>query len=83
MPQTIEDYFANKQWEVILVEVIYLIHLYSAFPEFLLIAKKRFFGIMVWPETLDVSFKDVVYVALTIFICLIFELTDLSVEVLV
>lgn len=29
--QTIEDYFSRDQWEVAIVEVIYLVHLYSAF----------------------------------------------------
>ncbi len=32
-PETIEDYFGNgSDWQVVLVEVIYLVHLYSAFP---------------------------------------------------
>ena len=39
---TIEDYFGDKEWEVITLEIIYLIHLYSAFPEFLLVAKYQF-----------------------------------------
>ena len=39
--QTVEDYFKNDTWEVAVVEVIYLIHLYSAFGEFLLVAKYR------------------------------------------
>lgn len=29
---TIEDYFGEKEWEVITLEIIYLVHLYSAFP---------------------------------------------------
>lgn len=31
-PETIEDYFPHKEWEVIILEVIYLIHLYTVFP---------------------------------------------------
>ena len=31
-PETIEDYFGDKEWEVITLEIIYLVHLYSAFP---------------------------------------------------
>ena len=37
--QTVENYFKKDTWEVAVVEVIYLIHLYSAFGEFLLVAK--------------------------------------------
>ena len=37
--QTVEDFFEPDTWEVAVVEVIYLIHLYSAFGEFLLVAK--------------------------------------------
>lgn len=36
---TIEDYFGVGAWEVNVVEAIYLLHLYSVFPEFLLISK--------------------------------------------
>jgi hypothetical protein len=36
---TIEGYFPAGNWEVNLIEGIYLIHLYSVFPEFLLISK--------------------------------------------
>lgn len=36
---TIENYFTPGKWEVNVIEAIYLIHLYSVFPEFLLISK--------------------------------------------
>jgi hypothetical protein len=36
---TIEEYFPQGKWEVNLIEAIYLVHLYSVFPEFLLISK--------------------------------------------
>ncbi len=38
-PETITEYFGVDEWQVVLVQIIYLIHLYSAFPEFLLISK--------------------------------------------
>jgi hypothetical protein len=37
--RTIEGYFGLGTWEVNCIELIYLIHLYSVFPEFLLISK--------------------------------------------
>lgn len=43
--ETIEDYFSRDQWQVAIVEVIYLVHLYSAFGEFMLVCKKRFFSV--------------------------------------
>jgi hypothetical protein len=41
--KTIEGYFGVGTWEVSSIEVIYLLHLYSVFPEFLLISKYSFF----------------------------------------
>ncbi len=40
--RTIEGYFGIGTWEVNCIEIIYLIHLYSVFPEFLLISKYLF-----------------------------------------
>jgi hypothetical protein len=40
--KTIEGYFGVGTWEVSSIEVIYLLHLYSVFPEFLLISKYSF-----------------------------------------
>jgi amino acid permease len=37
--RTIEGYFEAGAWQVKAIEVIYLVHLYSVFPEFLLISK--------------------------------------------
>lgn len=37
-PDLIEDYFVNKDWAVLAIETIYLLHLFSAFPEFMIIA---------------------------------------------
>jgi hypothetical protein len=36
---TIEDYFSQGAWEVKIIEAIYLVHLYSVFPEFMIISK--------------------------------------------
>lgn len=46
----IEGYFYNYQWQVKFIEAIYLVHLYSAFGWFILIAKKRLFCVfhMIW-----------------------------------
>lgn len=38
-PKTVENYFPDNNWEVKLIAAIYLIHLYSVFPEYLLISK--------------------------------------------
>lgn len=38
-PQTVEDFFPIGDWEVRTIAGIYLIHLYSVFPEYLLISK--------------------------------------------
>lgn len=38
-PQTVENYFPTNNWEVKIIASIYLVHLLSAFPEFLLISK--------------------------------------------
>lgn len=37
--ETIESYFPTGEWPVILIQTIYLIHLYSVFPQFVLTAK--------------------------------------------
>lgn len=39
------------------------------------LCRKRFFSIFQWPESEDVSFKEVIYVGATIFISLIIRLT--------
>ena len=38
-PQTISDYFIPGQWEVTTIEVIYLIHMFTVFPIFIIVAK--------------------------------------------
>ena len=37
--ETIESFFLAGEWPVILIQTIYLIHLYSVFPQFVLAAK--------------------------------------------
>lgn len=50
-PQTIEDYFKVGNIELRVIESIYLVHLYSCLPEFVLISKKRLFNVFKIKET--------------------------------
>jgi hypothetical protein len=39
IPETIEDYFESGGWQVGVIEVLYVVHLFSAFPNFTIISK--------------------------------------------
>ena len=45
--------------------------------------RKRFFSIFHWPESEDVTFKEVLYVGATILISLIIRLTKIRAEILI
>lgn len=76
-------------WEVNCIEVIYLIHLYSVFPEFLLISKyllssfrKRLFGVLNYRNTPKKMFniQEIVYIGLSVAACLTIRLMNMSIR---
>jgi hypothetical protein len=39
MGETVEEYFANNEWEIYLLRAIYIVNIVTVFPEFVSISK--------------------------------------------
>lgn len=84
-PQTIEDYFKVGNTELRIIEIIYLVHLYSCLPEFVLISKKRIFNTFKIIETQKgkIPFKEIIYSAIFLGICLAIKLAGIKVDTII
>lgn len=38
-PQIITDYFRNGQWQMVVIEIVYMGHMITAYPNFLIVSK--------------------------------------------
>lgn len=84
-PQTIEDFFKVGNIELRIIESIYLVHLYSCLPEFVLISKKRLFNIFKINETKkgQIPYREVIYGSIFLGICLLIRLLGVKIDTII